>query len=96
MQTQGSAENTAGWIRNDIIEARLLIRDCEVDIARLAELRAAKEKDPKQRWGSADESMVVIRFANPIGVDFPYLLRMLNGAFMSRPNTVVIPGGSAR
>jgi len=42
---------------------------------------------------TADESLVVIRFANPIGVDFPYLLRMLDGAFMSRPNTIVIPGG---
>lgn len=42
---------------------------------------------------TADESMVVIRFANPIGVDFPYLIQMLDGAFMSRPNTVVIPGG---
>lgn len=40
-----------------------------------------------------DESMVVIRFANPIGVDFPYLLRMIDGAFMSRPNTIVVPGG---
>lgn len=40
-----------------------------------------------------DESMVVIRFANPIGVDFPYLLRMLDGSFMSRPNTIVVPGG---
>jgi phosphoribulokinase len=42
---------------------------------------------------TADESLVVIRFANPIGVDFPYLLRMLDGSFMSRPNTLVIPGG---
>lgn len=40
-----------------------------------------------------DESLVVIRFANPIGVDFPYLLNMLHDSFMSRPNTLVIPGG---
>lgn len=42
---------------------------------------------------SADESMVVIRFANPKGIDFPYLLSMLDGAWMSRPNNIVIPGG---
>lgn len=42
---------------------------------------------------SADESMVVIRFANPKGIDFPYLMSMLQGAFMSRPNNIVVPGG---
>ena len=40
-----------------------------------------------------DESMVVIRFKDPRGVDFPYLLRMIHDAFMSRANTNVIPGG---
>jgi phosphoribulokinase len=40
-----------------------------------------------------DESMVVIRFAKPKGIDFPYLLNMINGSFMSRANTVVVPGG---
>jgi phosphoribulokinase len=40
----------------------------------------------------ASESMVVIRFADPRGVDFPYLLAMIQGAFMSRANTIVIPG----
>lgn len=42
---------------------------------------------------SADESMVVIRFANPTGIDFPYLLSMLQNAWMSRPNNIVVPGG---
>ena len=42
---------------------------------------------------SADESMVIIRFANPRGIDFPYLLSMLAGSFMSRHNNLVIPGG---
>jgi phosphoribulokinase len=42
---------------------------------------------------SADESMVVIRFANPKGIDFPYLLSMLHDSWMTRPNTLVIPGG---
>ena len=46
------------------------------------------------RWvPSADESFVVIRFANPKGIDFPYLLSMLHGSFMSRPNIIVVPGG---
>jgi phosphoribulokinase len=40
-----------------------------------------------------DESFLVIRFANPRGIDFPYLLSMLHDAFMSRPNTIVCPGG---
>jgi phosphoribulokinase len=40
-----------------------------------------------------DESMLVIRFANPRGIDFPYLLSMLPDSFMSRPNTIVSPGG---
>ncbi|MBU6468157.1 MAG: phosphoribulokinase [Betaproteobacteria bacterium] len=42
---------------------------------------------------SPDESMVVIRFANPKGIDFPYLLSMLDNSWMTRPNTLVIPGG---
>lgn len=42
---------------------------------------------------SQDESFVVIRFANPRGVDFPYLLTMIDNAFMSRSNTLVVPGG---
>jgi len=42
---------------------------------------------------SADESMLVIRFRNPRGIDFPYLLAMLHDSFMSRPNTIVCPGG---
>jgi phosphoribulokinase len=40
-----------------------------------------------------DESMLVIRFANPRGIDFPYLLSMLDSSFMSRANTIVCPGG---
>ena len=40
-----------------------------------------------------DESMVVIRFANPYGIDFSYLLTMIDGSFMSRANSIVIPGG---
>ncbi|TCK27216.1 phosphoribulokinase [Pseudonocardia endophytica] len=42
---------------------------------------------------TADESMLVIRFRDPHGIDFPYLLSMLHGSFMSRPNTIVCPGG---
>jgi phosphoribulokinase len=40
-----------------------------------------------------DESMLVIRFANPRGIDFSYLLSMLHDSFMSRSNTIVCPGG---
>lgn len=42
---------------------------------------------------SADESMVVIRFANPKGIDFQYLLNILHGGMLTRPNTLVVPGG---
>ena len=42
---------------------------------------------------SLDESMVVIRFADPHGIDFPYLLSMLHDSWMTRPNTLVVPGG---
>ena len=42
---------------------------------------------------SLSESMVVIRFSNPRGIDFPYLLNMIAGSFMSRANTIVIEGG---
>ena len=40
-----------------------------------------------------DESFVVIRFREPRNVDFPYLLSMIHDSFMSRPNTIVVPGG---
>ncbi len=40
-----------------------------------------------------DESMVVIRFAKPQGIDFQYLLSMLHDSYMSRPNIIVVPGG---
>ena len=42
---------------------------------------------------SPDESICVIRFANPKGIDFPYLLNMIDNSWMSRANTVVVPGG---
>ena len=40
-----------------------------------------------------DESMVVIRFRNPENVDFANLLAMIHDSFMSRRNTIVVPGG---
>jgi phosphoribulokinase len=46
------------------------------------------------RWiPTLDESMVVIRFRNPRGIDFAYLTAMLHDSFMSRANSIVIPGG---
>lgn len=46
------------------------------------------------RWiPTPDESMVVIRFRNPRGIDFSYLVSMIDNSFMSRANSIVIPGG---
>lgn len=46
------------------------------------------------RWiPTPDESMVVIRFRNPHGIDFGYLNMMIHDSFMSRANSIVIPGG---
>jgi phosphoribulokinase len=42
---------------------------------------------------TADESFVVIRFRESKGIDFPYLLSMIQDSFMSRPNIIVVPGG---
>jgi len=44
---------------------------------------------------TADESFVVIRFRDPtkFDVDFPYLLSMIDRSFVSRRNTIVVPGG---
>lgn len=45
------------------------------------------------RWiPTLDESMLVIRFRNPRGIDFPYLLSMIHNSFMSRANSIVVPG----
>lgn len=46
------------------------------------------------RWiPTPDESLVVIRFRNPRGIDFPYLQSMISGSWMTRANSIVIPGG---
>jgi len=46
------------------------------------------------RWiPTPDESAVVIRFREPKEIDFPYLLSMIHQSFMSRPNSIVVPGG---
>ena len=42
---------------------------------------------------TSDESFVVVRFSEPEVADFPYLLSMLKDSFMSRQNTIVVPGG---
>ena len=44
---------------------------------------------------TADESLAVIRFRDPakFNIDFPYLLSMIRDSFMSRKNTIVVPGG---
>jgi phosphoribulokinase len=40
-----------------------------------------------------DESICVIRFRDSKNEDFFYLLSMIHGSFMSRRNTIVVPGG---
>lgn len=42
-----------------------------------------------------DESLVVIRFRKPdrFDIDYPFLLQMIHGSWMSRRNTIVVPGG---
>ena len=40
-----------------------------------------------------DESFIIIRFRHPEKHDFPYYLAMLRDSWMSRPNTIVLPGG---
>jgi len=40
-----------------------------------------------------DESLIVIRFRHPEKHDFPFYLSMLKDSWMSRPNTIVLPGG---
>jgi phosphoribulokinase len=40
-----------------------------------------------------DESLIVIRFTHPAKHDMPYYLTMLKDSWMSRPNTIVLPGG---
>lgn len=46
------------------------------------------------RWiPTPDESFVVIRFRDPQGIDFPYLVSMIHDSFMTRANSIVIPGG---
>jgi len=45
------------------------------------------------RWiPTLDESLVVIRFRDPHGIDFAYLISMIHDSFMSRANSIVIPG----
>ncbi|VEB53079.1 phosphoribulokinase [Salmonella enterica subsp. enterica] len=36
---------------------------------------------------------MVIHFRNLEGIDFPWLLAMLQGSFISHINTLVVPGG---
>ncbi|PLK49399.1 phosphoribulokinase [Uliginosibacterium sp. TH139] len=39
-----------------------------------------------------NETLVVVSFRNPAGVNFPELLTLLHGSWMTRPNTLVMPG----
>jgi phosphoribulokinase len=44
----------------------------------------------------AHECLVVIRFRDPARYDFPRLLTKIDGAFMSRPNSMVISGSQMK
>lgn len=45
---------------------------------------------------SMDESFVVVRFRGIKHANYPYYLQMLHGSFMSRVDTLVVPGGKMR
>ncbi len=44
---------------------------------------------------SVDECVIVIRFSDPekFGIDFPFLLSKISNSWMSRRNSIVVPGG---
>ncbi len=45
------------------------------------------------RWiPTMAECLLVIRFANPREIDFSYLLTMIHNSYMSRANSIVVPG----
>jgi phosphoribulokinase len=43
-----------------------------------------------------NECLVVIRFRDPGRYDFPQILKKIDGAFMSRPNSMVISGSQMK
>lgn len=45
---------------------------------------------------TAEESMLIVRFRDPEKYPLQSFLERFDGAFMSRPNTLVIPGGKLR
>ena len=45
---------------------------------------------------TADESMVIVHFRDPHRFNFPDIQRRIPDSFMSRPNTLVVPGGKMR
>ena len=56
--------------------------------------RSTPARSPAVRLRRDSRSLsVVIRFRSPRGIDFPYLLSMIHNSFMSRANSIVIPGG---
>lgn len=46
-----------------------------------------------QNIPSLDESFVVVHFRNLPDINYPWLLAMLQGSFISHLNTLVVPGG---
>lgn len=42
------------------------------------------------------ESVIVVRFREPKKYNFPFFLKRIHGSFMSRHNTIVVPGGEMK
>lgn len=64
----------------------------DINFQRIPLVDTSNPFDARDVPGS-DESMVVISFREPRKHDFPILLKRIEGAFMSRRNSLVVPGG---
>ena len=91
------AHKTLGSV---IADAAKVISRCErrVPYPALVAISANECDNALEEMGvhhALDESLIVIRFRDPkkINVDFQYLLSMIHDSFMSRRNTLVVPGG---
>ena len=92
-----------GYARNYLLPQGKALRATEANRAHFENERAQLEARDLERKTEAEavseklagESFVVIRFKDPNKFDtnFEYLLSMIHDSFMSRRNTIVVPGG---
>ncbi len=57
----GSHDSVASKVAEEnpnLVEARMVIRDCEADIAALEKQKAEAEKDPAKQWKSSDDAQI--------------------------------------